>query len=199
MFSYAQLVEGLKSLSVSADASAELSHCQLLDVRAQQLKFNNYHHFLQFLKRTPRDQFGDVSLRLMREICAQRLPIPDATYYEFMRLPDGVGFYSYWLGWDKDGDEVRAPRPLDGFRTVPQLRKEVEHAVYVISNPDELAVWRILWGATAYVPEELAKAHFRTYFEKGHLVEENPPMRKVRAKYRHSDPYKTNIVRGKDS
>lgn len=196
MFSYAQLKAGLKSLPVSADVSADLCHCQLLTVRARQLGFNDYNHFKQVLKKAPRDAFGNISLRLMREICEKRLPEPGSTYYEFMRLPDGVGFYSQWIGWDNKGDEVRVPRPLDGFASVPRLRAEVDHPVYVISNLDELTAWRLVWGKSAYLPEQLAKAYFKTYFEKDHLVDQDPPMRKVNARYRRNDPYKTNIVKG---
>ena len=199
MFSFAQLKAGLKSLPVAADVSAGLCHCQVLTVKARQLGFNDYNHFKQVLKKAPRDQFGDISLRLMREICGMRLPEPGETYFEFMRLPDGVGFYSHWIGWDKQGDEVRIPRPLNGFASVPRLRQEVDHPVYVISNPSELTAWRLIWGATAYLSEELAKTHFKIYFEKDHLVEKDPPMRKVSARYRRNDPYKTNIVKGKDS
>lgn len=196
MFSFAQLKDGLKSLPVDAEVLAGLSPCQVLELKARQLKFNSYNHFRQFLKKAPPDQFGDISLALMRDICQKRLPERGSVCFEFTSLSDGVAFYSRWVGWDKKGNEVRVPRPIDGFVTVPRLRATVDHPIYVVTNSVEYLAWLFVWHGMAYLPEELAKAHLPFCFRKDHLVEEDPPTRAVRSKYRRSELRYGNVLRG---
>jgi hypothetical protein len=102
-------------------------------------------------------------------------------------LPDVIvtksrALQSSWIGWDKNGDEVRVPRRLDGAGTVPSLRSQSESPIYVIERDTELLAWRAHWGSTAIVPEDLAKEHFGSLFDRGHLVASEPPMDLVRAK-----------------
>lgn len=189
MLNFALLLEGLKSLPAPADISAPLSHCQLLDVKARQLNFNNYHHFRQILKKAPEDEFVEIATALLREICAKRLSNPGSLYYEFTAEFDSVRFFSEHLGYDKRGNEVRVPRPVTGdVESLQLLRSQLGDPLYVIANDTELLVWRWIWGGTAYLPETLAKANFWRCFDREQRVVENPCLRLVRAKHRLNDP-----------
>lgn len=181
------LSEGLKSLPVPADISAPLSHCQTLDIKARRLGFSDYHHFRQVLKKVPEDEFADVATALLQEICAMRLSDPGLLYYDFTAEFDSVSFISEHLGYDKAGNEVRVPRLVTGDLKALQMLRNVG-PLYVIANASELIAWRWFWGGTAYLPEELAKAHFPRCFNQEHRVVENPCLELVRAKHRLNDP-----------
>jgi hypothetical protein len=185
VFSYQDVVNGLKSLSEAVDTPANLSHCQALEFQARKLGFKSFHHFRESLNGIPQDSFAAISLGLMRRICEKRLPsLNNSSYYEFVPLPNGVGYYSHWIGWDKFGEEVRVPRPLEGKTSVKKMREAVEHPIYVLESERELIAWQAVWRSTAYVPEELAKANFPKSFNKQHLVSENPPLDLIKRKIR---------------
>lgn len=195
MFQYKDVIDGLKSLS-SIEGTLDLSHCQMLNFQAQELGFQGYHHFCQSLKSLSQDVLGQQSIALMRRICEKRLPSrDDCPYFEFVPLSKGVGYYSYWIGWDENGDEVRVPRPLIGVSSVKKLRGEAEYPIYVIETERELEAWQHIWGSTAYIPEELAKCRFPRYFEKEHLVIDNPPINLIKKKA-NSWGYDSNIASG---
>ncbi|WZB69464.1 hypothetical protein WJ968_24595 [Achromobacter xylosoxidans] len=96
-------------------------------------------------------------------------------YFEFVPLPDGIGYHSYWIGWDSAGKEVRVPRPLDGKSSVKGLREIAKHPVYVIESDLELVVWQHVWKSSAYLPETLARRSFPRCFDKRHLVADSLP------------------------
>lgn len=184
MFKLKEVLDAIKD-QVANDPIDGLTHCQMLNAKAHELGFQNYHHLRESLRNIPNDEFGPVSLGLMRRLCQSRLPSLDCPYYELHAHPNGrggIGFYSRWAGWDKYGEEVRVPRPLDGRATVPALRKTADHPIYVIEAETELWAWKFRWGATAYVPESLAKHSFGSIFRTEGRVEENPPIDLVKAK-----------------
>lgn len=194
MFQYLDVINGLKTLCTALDTPTDLSHCQRLDFQARSLGFQSYHHFRRTMSQLPTDSFAAVSLGLMRRICEKRLPLePKCRYYEFVPLPHGIGYYSRWIGWDKNGDEVREPRPLNGRDSVQRLRGVVDFPVYVIESVRELTAWQQVWRSTAYLPEELAKRHFAAYFDKQRFVAEKPPMDLVERKAR-SGRYDSNVM-----
>lgn len=191
-FQLKEVIDAVKNL-VTADSESVLTHCQDLDVKAKALGFESYHHMRETLKRIPPDQFGNTSLRLMRKVCAARRPSLRCAYFEFHTLPgDGLGFYSHWIGWDRNGDEVRAPRPMDGLESVSRLRQCSGVPVYVVESPKELIAWQDVWGSTALIPQNLAKQSFPWAFDKSHLAEKDPPMDKVKQK---AQQYIDNMIK----
>jgi hypothetical protein len=191
MFQYQDVVDAFKGLT-SVPINPGYSHCQLLDFYAKRLDYQSYDHLRKSLKNLPSNQFGKVSLKLMQKICRSRLPTQDCPYFEFKVLPNNqIGFYSEWIGWDKKGDEVRAPRALDGVSTAKGLRELVNYPIYVVESPKEVTAWRYNWHSTMLIPNDLAREFFPLSFNKSILVEENPPMALVEAK---ANRYANNIA-----
>jgi hypothetical protein len=123
MFQFAEIIDAVKQLAVT-DSQQSRSHCQALDFYARQLAFQSFYHMKQSLQRLPSDRFGTISLKLMRSIAEQRIPTLECPYYEFISYGDDrPGFYSQWIGWDMNGEEVRVPRPLAPVATAAGLRK----------------------------------------------------------------------------
>lgn len=183
MFDSKLLLSAFKSLAMSEAAPPELGHCQRLNFQAQSLGYNDYHHVLRLFKKPTESTLNSLPIRLLKRVCAQQLPSRrDCAYVELYALGSKIGFYSYWIGWDKNGDEVREPRRLDGQGTVTGLRSQSESPIYVIERDTELLAWRADWGSTAIVPEDLAKQHFASLFDRDHMVACEPPMDLVRAK-----------------
>lgn len=187
MFFNFKIVLNLVKQQVINDPIAGLGHCQMLDAKSQELGFQNYHHLRETLRGLPDDQFGPVSIGLMRRVCETKLPSQDCPYFEFYSWPNNnkqgeVGFCSHWIGWDKHGEEVRVPRPLSGYESVVGLRKIEQRPIYVVETEIELLLWQFRWGAIGYVPEALAKQFFRSSFNKEHRVEKDPPLDLVKAK-----------------
>ncbi|MCS3805047.1 hypothetical protein HNO92_002216 [Chromobacterium alkanivorans] len=187
MFAYQDVINGFKSLRSAEDTPSSLSSCQALEFWAKNYGFQSYHHFRESLRRQPQDTFAKTSLKLMRLFCEKRLPTLDCAYYEFMVLPKSIGYYSNWIGWDKNGDEVRTPRPLSGKESVKGLRKAADYPIYVVESERELVAWQKVWGSTAYIPADLAKQHFQKSFNKKHLVADNPPYELIKRKRGNSD------------
>lgn len=116
-----------------------------------------------------------------------RLSDPGSLYYDFTAEFDSVSFVSEYLGYDKDGNEVRVPRLVTGDLKALQMLRSVG-PLYVIANASELITWRWFWRGPAYLPGELAKAYFPTCFNREHHVVERPCLELVRAKHRLNDP-----------
>lgn len=181
MFTLKEVVDGFKSVDLAGSAP-EAGHCRNLIAKARALGFRDYHDFLMHLKCMPQEEFASVSLKLMREICAMRLPSDNTLpYFELLPLPSGMGYYSQWIGWDKYGEEVRVPRPLAARNSVSNLRGLGRYPVYVIESERELIAWRSIWRSRAYVRAELAMEEFPAMFGKGHLVAKNVPTSLIRA------------------
>lgn len=184
MFKYQEVIDAFRN-HVRSDIESDLSHCQLLNVKARELGFQNYNHFRDSLKGLPEDQFWPVSLTLMRQICQAKLPSLDCPYFEFTSWPGRareIGFYSEWVGWDATGDEVRVPRPLCRSH-VSRLRDFSNHPIYVVETETALLAWHYRWGAAAYIPESLAKSYFPLFFSR-HSQVANPPIELIKAKVR---------------
>lgn len=180
MYTSNQLIRALKSLAYSDDSKSDQGHCQRLHYHARRLGFQNFEHYRRWLKSAPEASLAKLSTRLMEQVCATRLPSLDAPYVEFTPIPDGISYYSHWIGWDQHGNEVRAPRPLDAQHSVPRLRKLLDHPIYVVESARELLAWQYQWKATAYLPEELAREFFPSFFSKDHFVDPNVPHELVR-------------------
>lgn len=82
MFEYADVIGALKALT-SIDRPTGRTCCQALDVYAQQLDYESYYHLARSLQTLRSDKLGKVSLKLMRQICARRLPSQDGIYCRF--------------------------------------------------------------------------------------------------------------------
>lgn len=192
MFQASEVIDAVKNLAKS-DITPQLSHCQALDHYAKRLGYESFNHFREYLEAIPSDRLGKFSLKLMRHICASRTPSLECAYFEFMELGDsGFGYYSHWIGWDSEGEEVRVPRALNGRGTATGLRNLAKYPVYVVESARELLAWRHKWHSTALIPESLARKHFPLSFNKDFRVEENPPIEKVMAKINR---YTHNIAR----
>ncbi len=180
MFAYQDIITGVKAAAKS-NRSEDYSHCQLLNLYSRNLGFENFHQLQTSLKALPEDNFGQISTKLMRKVCAQKLPSQDSPYYEFLCHADGsTSFYSYWIGWDRFGKEVRVPRPLIGLTSVKDMRERRDMPVYVLESSKEVLAWKYGWKGTAYMPESVAREFFAFSFNKEHLVDDNPDMEQVK-------------------
>ncbi|HEY0681803.1 MAG TPA: hypothetical protein VGD45_05710 [Steroidobacter sp.] len=180
MFAASEVISALKNFT-SNERPAGRTYCQALDVHAQQLGYQSYHHLTRSLNQLPSDKLGKYSMRLMRRICARRLPSQDCSYCSFTAHRDGsISYYSHWIGWDQEGCEVRVPSPLDGKRVTEKFRQSLDHPIYVLETPKELLAWHWSWFAGAVIPEPLAKDMLGSLFKQEHLVAKDPPMDKVR-------------------
>ncbi len=170
MFAYKECLESLKYLAKTS-IHTNLSYCQRLSVHSREFGFNDYHHFQSKMPRLPTDQFGKVSLRLMRRYCETARPSLDTSYCE-LHAKEGlnIAFYSYWIGWDKGGREVREPRPLDGKKSIDGIRSSLGGPVYVVENERQFIAWFLNWYGAALVPEDLAKNYFPEKFNRRRLV-----------------------------
>ncbi|ATP10101.1 MULTISPECIES: hypothetical protein [Aeromonas] len=187
MFAYQDIVAGVKA-AAKTNPIENYSHCQLLNLHSRNLGFQSFHHLQSSLKAVPKDNFNQISTRLMRKVCASKLPSQDSSYFEFWCHADGsFSFYSYWIGWDRFGKEVRLPRPLIGLTSVKGLRKQVDSPIYVLESTKEILAWMFGWKGMAYIPESIARKYFAFHFNKNHLVDKNPNMPLVR----EQDPFST--------
>ncbi|UOD31634.1 hypothetical protein INH39_08105 [Massilia violaceinigra] len=192
MFQFQEVVDALKAAAAN-DPHQDISYCRLLNMHAQAWGYQSYNHFLHSLRNLPSEQFGKVSLKLMRLNCMRKLPSLDVPYFEFQAYsPNQISFYSEWAGWDKRGDEVRVPRKLCGRETATGLRKLAPYPVYVVESLRELLAWRYNWHSTALIPEKLAKEFFAFAFNKTCLVEKNPPIDLIEGKI---GAYANNMAR----
>jgi hypothetical protein len=184
MFNTKTILDAFKSMDV-ADAPENLCHSQYLEHCAKLLGYNNYKHFKSYLESPPEDRIGDVHTGLMRKICALRVPKPDVAHVRLKSYRDmSIGYDSYFIGWDKHGNEVRVPRLGHDKLAITDFRTYFELPLYVIETRRELLSWQFGWGSFAAVPEGLAREHFPSLFNKKHLVVEDPPIKKIKRKAR---------------
>ncbi|OYQ23351.1 hypothetical protein [Pseudomonas mandelii] len=95
-----------------------------------------------------------------------------------------LGYDSYFIGWDKHGNEVRVPRLGHDKLAITDFRTYFELPLYVIETSRELLSWQFGWGSFAAIPEGVAREHFPSLFNKKHLVVEDPPIKKIKRKAR---------------
>lgn len=182
VFSAQQVLDSFKSMQL-ADAPTDLSHCQYLRYSAQKLGFNSYESLKAYLESPPNDRAGKVRTELMRKICSVRLPEADKDYVYLISYGDfSLGYYSYWIGWDSQGNEIRVPRHVSFEDRVLEYRKHVSSPVYVIETKSELLSWQFFWKANAIIPYKLAETAFKSLFNKEHRVVKKPPLDLVRKK-----------------
>jgi hypothetical protein len=176
-----------KIMSVAIDCLNDLKHlvrqsqddgmtyCQRLDHHSRQIGYTDFHHLQKALSNLSDNQIGNISTRLMRLACCKALPKPNKSYYEFIAQHERrMRFYSSWAGWDKRGQEVRVPRGLDGYHTVPRLRELLTAPVYVIETDRQLVAWRNKWCGMAYIPASLAREHMKEAFARYEAVVKGP-------------------------
>lgn len=142
MYSRHQLLLAFKRLASVENSPSNKSHCQRLNYHAQRLDFQSFEHYQRWLKSAPETSLAKLSIRLMEHVCATKLPSLDEPYFEFTPMPEGFSYYTHWIGWDKCGNEVRAPRPLNAQDSVPQLRNLLDYPIYVIESARELRAWQ---------------------------------------------------------
>lgn len=171
MFTFKDVIDQFKCSTLTSTTESELRHCQILDLRAKSLGFRDYFDLRSQLKDAPSADLERVSLKLMRGICATRVPpTEEFAYFELQLLPTGMGYYSQWIGWDKYGNEVRVPRPLSAKTSVTKLRNLASSPVYVIESEPEFFAWRTMWKSTAYVREDIARVRLPSLFGKSHMI-----------------------------
>lgn len=184
MFDLAYVTDAIRSMELDS-VPKDLPYCQKLELKAKHLGFQNWNHLLNTLRHEPDPaRLETCTMRLMKKVCGMRLPRRDKACVQFTVLPDGgIGHYSYWIGWDDDGDEVRVPRSIDGREQARKLRKLQSAPIFVIENERELLAWLFDWTSTAIMAPSLAKHFFPSSFSKNHLVSNDPPMDVIKAKY----------------
>lgn len=175
MYSRNQLICALKNLACTDDSLPNKSYNQLLIYHAQRLGFQSYEHYRRWVSSAPETALGNLSTRLMAHVCATKLPSFNEPYYEFISIPNGLSFYSHWIGYDNNGYEVRVPRPLDGQYSVPAVRKLLNRPIYVVEHGLELLSWQYKWKATAYIADRVARKYLSSFFAKDHLVDHDVP------------------------
>jgi hypothetical protein len=189
LFNAASILKTFKSMEVAN--APQLKHTQYLNYCAQLLGYTDYNHFKGCLDSAPSDRLGDYHTSLMKKICALRVPKEGV---EHVRLSDyngrSISFDSYFIGWDKHGNEVRVPETGHCSPAITDFRTFFDRPLYVIETEAELLAWQWNWGSFAAVPVAMAKSHFPSLFNKKHLVVENPPLelikRKIRRKQKRS-------------
>ncbi|HDS1733310.1 hypothetical protein [Pseudomonas sp. BP8] len=175
MFTTESILSAFKSMEV-ADVPQNLTHAQTLDFKAKLFGFAHYYHLKTDLEKAPADRAAHIHDALMRKICAARLPNPQASHVRMVAHDDeDVGFDSYWIGWDKRGDEVREARAGFGRSRIEAFRARNPEPLYLLGDAQELIAWLKGWHSNAAVPVELAKEFFPDIFDQKHLVAENPP------------------------
>ncbi|AXL82829.1 TPA: hypothetical protein L5597_002149 [Pseudomonas aeruginosa] len=195
MFDFECVTNAVRAMELDSVPTG-LSHCQQLELKAKHLGYQSWNHLLDTLKNEPsKDRLDKCTMHLMQRICQVRLPFRNKAYVQLTVLPNnGIGHYSYWIGWDKNGNEVRVPRPIDGREQARKLRKLQAAPIFAIETERELIAWQHLWFSTAMIPPDLAKDFFPSLFNKKHLVEKNPPIDVVKAKYEAmGDLYSNNL------
>ncbi|WP_310611395.1 hypothetical protein [Limnohabitans sp.] len=168
-----QLIHSLKSIAQADNSCPEKSYCQRLNYHAQRVGFQNFEHYRRWLKSAPEASLGNISTRLLERTCATKLPTINAPYVELTPLPNGFSFYSHWIGWDRHGNEVREPRPLDAQHSVPKLRRLLNYPIYVVETLNEMLAWQYTWKSTAYLPEDMVRKYFPSLFAKKRLIDPN--------------------------
>jgi len=175
MFTTESTLVAFKSMEV-ANVPTNLTHAQTLDYKAKLLGFAHYHHFKTSLEKAPADRAAHIRDAIMRKICAARLPHPEARHVRMVAHDDeNVGFDSYWIGWDKQGDEVREARTGFGKSRIEAFRARNLQPIYLLNDGQELIAWLTGWRSFAAVPVDLAQEYFPDMFDQKHLVAENPP------------------------
>ncbi|WP_095112946.1 hypothetical protein [Pseudomonas sp. Irchel 3H7] len=184
MFNTKTILDAFKSMEI-IDAPENLCHTQYLEYCAKLLGYTSYKHFKSYLESPPEDRIGDVHTGLMRKICSMRTPKPDVSHVRLKSYRDmSIGYDSYFIGWDKRGNEVRVPTLGHDRLSITDFRSYFEVPLYVIETSNELLSWQFKWGSFAAVPEGLAREHFPSLFNKKHLVVEDPPIKKIKRKVR---------------
>ncbi len=191
MFEYQECVNSVKNLAKQARSyypSLNWKHNQWLNHYAKAFGYQGYNHFCSTLEGFPKDQLQNVSLKLLRMYCEKIEPSLDCPYYEYYSFYGSenieTGFYSQYIGWDKNGEEVRVPRPLIGLGSVKNQRKLGKKPIYVIEDEKHLIAWLFVWKGTAYIAEGLAKDFFKSNFDKEKLVCNDVDMDVVQLRYR---------------
>lgn len=182
-FTAKTILESFKELKVAG--APELKHAQYLNYCARHLGYKNYHHFKGCLETAPSDRLGDFYTTLMKKICALRVPEQGVEHVRFSHF-DGkaISYDSYFIGWDKLGNEVRVPDPGHEQLAIIDFREIMDVPLYVIETQAELIAWGWGWGSFAAVPLALAKSNFPSLFNKHHLVVANPSMKAIKRKIR---------------
>lgn len=175
MFTAEFILSSFKSMEV-ADVPEYLTHAQTLDFKAKLLGFAHYHHLKTNLEKAPADRAAHIHDALMQKICAARLPYPESSHVRMVVHDDqDVGFDSYWIGWDAQGDEVRQARTGFGRSRIEAFRARNQQPLYLLNDGYELIAWLERWHSFAAVPVDVAKVYFPDMFDQKHLLAENPP------------------------
>jgi hypothetical protein len=98
-----------------------------------------------------------------------------------------ISYESYFIGWDKHGNEVCASDPGHGRLVIIDFRTTFDDPLYLIETDAELLAWKWSWGSLAAVPVAMAKKHFPLLFLKDHpVVADLLIKKKSSARYRGS-------------
>lgn len=131
MFDFACVTDAVRSMEMETIPDG-LSRCQQLEFKAKCLGFQSWNHLRDTLRNEPdKERFEQISTKLMLRICEVRVPSRDVIGVQLTGLPDGgIAFYSYWVGYDQSGGEIRIPRPLYAREWTLKCKRSI--------NPTEL-------------------------------------------------------------
>ncbi|MGK7896446.1 MAG: hypothetical protein AB4372_23220 [Xenococcus sp. (in: cyanobacteria)] len=168
MLSYEECLDYLKLLTKLSNYENK-TYCQKLDIISRKFGFNNYYEFKNTLEKLPSERFFKVSSELIKEYCLIATPDPNNQYYFFTALNSKeFSYYSYWIGFDKFGEEVRVPRLINPEQVINIFRDSSNSPspIYIIENNKQLLCWWSNWYGKALITKELAEAVFPSFFNK---------------------------------
>ncbi|WP_350025391.1 hypothetical protein [Pseudomonas fulva] len=182
-FTAESIIETFKETEVAG--APKLKHTQYLNYLAKRLGYQSFKHFTQCVETAPSDRLGDYYTGLMKKICGVRVPKQDIGHIRLSHF-DGksISYDSYFIGWDEHGREVRMPSADHGRLAIMDFREIFDLPLYVIETQAEFIAWQWNWASFAVAPPELVRANFPSLFNQRDRVVENPPMDKVKRRYR---------------
>jgi len=174
MFNFACVTNAVRSMEMEHIPDG-FSRCQQLELKAKYLGFQSWNHLRDTLRNEPdKERFEKISTNLMFRICAARMPARNVVSNQFTVLPDGgIAHYSYWVGYDELGEEIRIPRPLYA-REWAQKSRKFYPAVLVIETEREFMTWLLTWHTTALIPEKLTKMYMPSCFDRERIKPRRP-------------------------
>lgn len=140
---------------------------QILDAKAVLLGYSSLAELISVLENLPKREYYSAHREILKNICALRTPDDEACYFQFCAHgKDSFSFESKWVGWDKDKNDIREPRLVNGLNYMRRHRLYSKEPVYIIKNEVELLLWSHAWLGFALIKEGLARELFFEAFTK---------------------------------
>jgi hypothetical protein len=116
----------------------------------------------------------------MKKICSLRVPRQDMGHIRLSHF-DGksISYDSHFIGWiSMAGKSECQTLVTAGWRSWTSV------PLYVIETEAEFIAWQWNWGSFAVALPELIRTYFSSLFNHRDCVVEDPPMEKVKRRYR---------------